>query len=180
MAVELAKAFPGDLPVIVNSAGCGSTMKEYEDKQFASRVRDASEFLAAEGLAEELSKSAGITQPVTYHDACHLAHGQSIWEAPRNLIRAIPGVQFVELPEADTCCGSAGIYNVVQPEIARKLVERKYANIALTGASIVATGNPGCHAWIAQAAQEHGQHVQVFHTMELLEASFSGLDKFTP
>lgn len=180
MAVELAKAFPGDLPVIVNSAGCGSTMKEYEDKQFASRVRDASEFLAAEGLAEELSKSAGITQPVTYHDACHLAHGQRIWEAPRNLIRAIPGVQFVELPEADTCCGSAGIYNVVQPEIARKLVERKYANIALTGASIVATGNPGCHAWIAQAAQEHGQHVQVFHTMELLEASFSGLDKFTP
>jgi len=178
MAAELARAMPGDLPVVVNSAGCGSTMKEYEDRAFAGRVRDVSEFLLEAGLTDELARASGTSQRVTYHDACHLAHGQKIWEAPRQLIRAIPGIDFVELPEADTCCGSAGIYNVTQPELARKLVERKYANIETTGASIVATGNPGCHAWIAQAAREHGRHVEVLHTMELLEAAFSGLDKF--
>jgi glycolate oxidase iron-sulfur subunit len=80
--------------------------------------------------------------------------------------------------EADTCCGSAGIYNVLQPKMARTLLDRKWANVLATGAEIVATGNPGCHAWIAQAARESGRHVRVLHTLELLEASFSGLDCF--
>ncbi len=185
MATKLMATMPGDLPVIVNSAGCGSTMKEYGHlvggsaaETYSARVKDISEFLLAEGLLETLSRSQGFSNKTTYHDACHLAHGQKIWTAPRDLVKAIPQITYVELPEADTCCGSAGIYNVTQPEIARKLIERKLANVESTGAVLVATGNPGCHAWIAQAAREHGGHVRVLHTMELLEASFIGLEYF--
>lgn len=183
MGAKLVEAMPGDLPVIVNSAGCGSTMKEYGHllggaDGFASRVFDASEFLFREGLREVLATAPGVRERVTYHDACHLSHGQKITQAPRDLIRTIPGAEYVELPEAEMCCGSAGIYNVTQPKMARTLVERKMANVESTGALIVATGNPGCHAWIAQAAREHGDTVRVLHTMELLEAAFSGLEVF--
>jgi len=186
-AEKLMEAMAGDLPVLVNSAGCGSTMKEYDAlfdfehpaaAQFAARVKDVSEFLLAHGLLDALADSPGIQKRVTYHDACHLSHGQKITQQPRELVKAVPGLEYVELPEAEMCCGSAGIYNVMQPKMARTLVERKYDNIASTEASIVATGNPGCHAWIAQAAREHGQSVRVLHTIELLEASFSGLEKF--
>lgn len=188
LARDLARAFASQpsplgtggegLPIVVNSAGCGSTMKEYEDRAFAARVKDASEFLLNAGLKDALASSRGLDVTVTYHDACHLAHGQKITSAPRELLKAIPGVNFVEMNEADLCCGSAGIYNVLQPKMARRLVERKYANIAATGASIVVTGNPGCHAWIAQAAREHGQQVKVMHTIEFLEAAFTGLEEF--
>jgi glycolate oxidase iron-sulfur subunit len=178
---------PKELPVIVNSAGCGSTMKDYENLledtggagKFAKRTFDASEFLLANGLIEELQTAKGLAVKATYHDACHLAHGQKITVQPRDLIKAIPHLELVPLPEADMCCGSAGIYNVLEPRMARSLVERKYANIESTQAEIVATGNPGCHAWIAQAAKEHGKHVRVLHTMELLEAAFIGLEYFT-
>lgn len=169
MAQRLAATMPGDLPVIVDSAGCGSAMKEYEDRAFAARVRDASEFLFAEGLADVIAKGPGLVATVTYHDACHLAHGQGIRSAPRELLGAIPNMKLVDLTEADTCCGSAGIYNLTQPKLARSLLERKYANIEATGAEIVALGNPGCHAWIAQAAREHGGKVRVMHTLEVLE-----------
>ncbi len=186
MGIELVKALPDNLPVVINSAGCGSTIKEYshllEDvsggKQFAERSFDASEFLLANGLLDELRDAAGIAVTATYHDACHLAHGQKITDQPRELIGAIPSLTFAPLVESDMCCGSAGIYNVIQPEMARTLVERKYSNIEATGASVVATGNPGCHAWIAQAAREKGHGVQVLHTMELLEAAFIGLEHF--
>lgn len=216
-AASLIRALPGDLPVIVDSAGCGSTMKGYgemmastpstpnpllifprseragesdprhgkneegardprreknEEGAFASRVFDASEFLLANGLAEELRKSDGVEAVATYHDACHLAHGQGIRSQPRDLLRAVPGLKLMDLNEADMCCGSAGIYNLTQPKMARELLERKWRNVETTGASIVAMGNPGCHAWIAQAAEEHGQRIQVLHTMELLESSF--------
>lgn len=172
LASNLVAAMPGDLPVVVNSAGCGSTMKEYANREFATRVFDASEFLFEQGLGRELAKSSGFGARVTYHDACHLAHGQRVTRAPRELVRAVPQIEFVELPEADMCCGSAGIYNLTQPRMARTLLERKYANAASTGASIVVTGNPGCHAWVAQAARERGGSVRVLHTMELLEGSF--------
>lgn len=182
MANRLMRAMPYDLPVVVNSAGCGSTMKRYDEltgeARFGGRVVDASEFLLSHGLMDALAGSPGLPITATYHDACHLAHGQRITTEPRQLLAAIPQLNLVPLPEADMCCGSAGIYNVTQPKMARELVERKYANIAATGASVVATGNPGCHAWIAQAAREHGQGVQVLHTMELLEAAFVGLDFF--
>ena len=122
-ARDLIQAMPDDLPVIVNSAGCGSTMKEYgellgpEGVSFAKRVRDISEFFLAEGLAKKLADSPGLTNRTTYHDACHLAHGQKIWEAPRKLLAAVPGLDLVPLAEADTCCGSAGIYNLTQPKL---------------------------------------------------------------
>jgi glycolate oxidase iron-sulfur subunit len=168
---------PGDLPIIVNSAGCGSTMKEYESligpegEAFAARVTDLSEFLLAHGLKDKLA-AGRLKEPVTYHDACHLAHGQKIRSQPRELIQSIPNVDYRELGEADTCCGSAGIYNLTQPALARQLIERKYRHIQATGATLVATGNPGCHAWIAQAAAEHGRTVRVLHTAELLEMAF--------
>ncbi len=183
---RLIKSMPDNLPVIVNSAGCGSTIKEYghlmdgqsSAEAFAKRTFDVSEFLLANGLIEALQSAKGLNQTATYHDACHLAHGQKIVSQPRELISAIPNLKLVPLNEADMCCGSAGIYNVTQPEMARKLLERKYDNIAQTGASIVATGNPGCHSWIAQAAREHGKKIQVLHTLELLEAAFVGLELF--
>lgn len=186
LAGDLIKTMPGDLPVIVNSAGCGSTMREYshlldgnpEAVAFSERTTDIAAFLLKNGLVEALAMSPGLAVKATYHDACHLSHGQKITKQPRDLIGAIPRIDFVPLTEADTCCGSAGIYNVVQPEMARKLLDRKYANVEDSGAEVVATGNPGCHAWIAQAAREHGKKVQVLHTVELLEAAFLGLDFF--
>jgi glycolate oxidase iron-sulfur subunit len=182
----LITAMPGNIPVIVNSAGCGSTMKEYgpllgdHGEIFSRRVLDISEFLLREGLIDRLSASAGVPTRVSYHDACHLAHGQRITKAPRQLIKAIPNAEFVELIEADTCCGSAGIYNVTEPVLARSLLDRKWRNIATSGATVLVSGNPGCHSWIAQAAREHGSAVNVLHTAELLEASFIGLEPFAP
>jgi glycolate oxidase iron-sulfur subunit len=177
---------PGDLPIIVNSAGCGSTMKEYRHllpesepaANFGSRVMDVSEFLIQNGLVAALANAPGFIKRVTYHDACHLSHGQRIVSQPRELLAAVPGIDLAQMAEADMCCGSAGIYNVLQPKMARTLLERKFSNISATEASIVATGNPGCHAWIAQAAREHGRNVAVLHTMEVLESAFSGLEPF--
>lgn len=178
LASQLQSRATGDLPIVVNSAGCGSTMKEYRHldpslQAVGERVFDASEFLFQNGLLELLETAPGLPgQVATYHDACHLAHGQGIREEPRKLISAIPGLKLVEMDEADTCCGSAGIYNVLQPTMARTLLERKYAHIEATGANVVVTGNPGCHAWIAQAAREHGKKLEVLHTIELLERAF--------
>lgn len=187
LASDLISVMRDDLPVVVNSAGCGSTMKEYgallgpgdeAAEAFGRRVVDLSEFLLREGLSDELTKSPGIELPVTYHDACHLAHGQRITKEPRQLLLSIPRIGFTELGESDTCCGSAGIYNVTEPALARSLLDRKWRHIEASGAKIVATGNPGCHAWIAQAAREHGARVQVLHTAEVLEASFIGSEHF--
>jgi glycolate oxidase iron-sulfur subunit len=190
-AEGLTGQLAGDLPIIVNSAGCGSTMKEFdkvsgqgsavseqEASTFSSRVFDASEFLVAHGLLDELKSAPGLQITATYHDACHLAHGQGLRSQPRQLLEAVPGLKLVPLDDADTCCGSAGIYNLTQPKLARLLLERKWANIEKTRASVVAMGNPGCHAWIAQAAREHGSPIKVLHTMELLEAAFTGLEPF--
>ena len=173
LSERLAETMPGDLPVIVDSAGCGSWMKE---SAFAGRAFDASEFLLQEGLVDVLARGR-LDATVTYHDACHLAHGQGVRDAPRELLRAVPGLRLVEMEEADTCCGSAGVYNVTQPKLARSLLERKWANVARTGASVVALGNPGCHAWIAQAAREHGGEVTVRHTLEVLEGASSDAAK---
>ncbi len=185
LAANLIKSMPGDAPIIVNSAGCGSTMKEYghllgtpEAEQFASRVKDLSEFLFENGLDRLLSQTTALKgKRVTYHDACHLSHGQTITSQPRQLIQAIPGIEFVELEESLICCGSAGIYNITQPEMARQLLDRKTTHIEATKADIVATGNPGCHAWIAQGCREKGI-ARTLHTAELLEAAFVGLEPF--
>lgn len=181
-ANALAATMPDDLPIIVNSAGCGSTMKEYGHvigsglECIARRTRDISEFLLAEGLIDALTVSSGLAGvTATYHDACHLAHGQRVTSAPRQLLGAVPGLRFAPLRDADMCCGSAGTYNLTQPSRARKLLDRKWNAIEETGVGMVVMGNPGCHTWIAQAAREHGGHIEVRHTADVLEASFSGL-----
>lgn len=182
-ARKLAETMPGDDPIVIDSAGCGSTIKEYGTivgrglDDFARRALDASEFLLQAGLVERLAESRGSSRSlrIAYHDACHLVHAQGIAATPRRLLSAIPGVELVPLDESDMCCGSAGTYNVFQPSQARTLLERKWRNIERAVPDIVALGNPGCHAWIAQAAEEHGSPVRVMHTIEVLESAFSGL-----
>jgi glycolate oxidase iron-sulfur subunit len=183
-ATALARAFDGPIPIVVNSAGCGSTMKEYDNLigdfavPFTKRVFDITEFLLTNGLLDLLKQAPGLSgKRISYHDACHLSHSQKITSQPRQLIQAIPNTHFVELPESMMCCGSAGVYNVLQPGMARKLLDRKVNHINETHADIVATGNPGCHAWIAQGCREQ-KSSRVMHTAELLEAAFIGLEAF--
>lgn len=176
-AASLARAFSDDIPIVVNSAGCGSTMRDYGhllgDAAVGARSVDISPFLLENGLLDLLPSAPGLPLTATYHDACHLAHGQGVRDEPRALLEAIPGLTLVPLTEADTCCGSAGTYNVTQPELARRLLERKWSHVEATGADLVALGNPGCHAWMAQASRERCG-MPVLHTAELLEAAFLG------
>ncbi len=171
--------------VILNSSGCGAFLKGYghllsHDTRFAERaasfaakVKDISEYLAAlPGGLRPMPNSLPIR--LTYHDACHLRHGQKIYDAPRNLLQAIPGVTFVETVDSDLCCGSAGVYNYLQPEMARSLLDKKIANLCATGADTVATGNPGCLAWIEQGmAQVSGKIPEIVHPIELLDRAYS-------
>lgn len=188
LALHLISRF-GEEPVdaiVVNAAGCGSTMKEYgklfactpheeRARTFAAKVRDIMEFLAEVGVRTPLPLlREGETKEriVTYHDACHLAHAQGIRQQPREVIRAIPGVKLVELPESDVCCGSAGIYNLLQPEMAARLLRRKVERIAATGAEVLLTGNPGCLAWIAQGLRALPHPMEVLHPVELLSRAY--------
>jgi Fe-S oxidoreductase len=170
--------------VVVNSAGCGSAMKEYErllggaDEGWAERaaemsgkVRDLAEFLAELGPA-----APRHPLPVTaaYHDACHLAHAQRITRQPRDLLRAIPELTLVEVPDAGTCCGSAGVYNLLQPEAASELGARKAESVQSTGVPLLISANPGCSLQIASALAERGQDIAVAHTAEVLDASIRG------
>ncbi|MBL8060322.1 MAG: (Fe-S)-binding protein [Chthonomonas sp.] len=160
------------LIIVTNSAGCGSFLKDS-----GARAFDAAEFLYANGLRELIRSAPGLVKRVTYHDACHLAHGQGVRSQPRELIRSIQGITLIELENADRCCGSAGIYNVQQPTMAKQLLDLKWQSIEATGAEILVSGNPGCHAWIEQGCADRRSPVMVLHTMELLEAAFSGLDE---
>lgn len=182
LAARNLAAFPGDVDaVVVNAAGCGSAMKEYghlfagfpeEDRAraLAARVRDVAEFLDELGPLEPGPLPA--RRRVAYHDACHLAHGQGIREAPRRLLGAIPNLELVELDEPDLCCGSAGTYNLEHPEIARILQERKVASIRRSGADAVATGNIGCMVQIRQGLEREGLPVPVVHTVEILAEAY--------
>ncbi|MER3412990.1 MAG: glycolate oxidase [Armatimonadota bacterium] len=177
-ARALIRRCRGDAPVVVNSAGCGSAMKEYghwfaddEDmaeqaSQFSRRVLDICEWLKSVGFRPPEGTRAPVL--VAYHDACHLAHGQGVRRQPRELLSSVPGIQLVPLSESDRCCGSAGVYNVLQPEMARALLERKWGAIEASGAEVVVAGNPGCIAWLRQAAEEHGSPIRVVHTVEAL------------
>jgi glycolate oxidase iron-sulfur subunit len=173
--------------VVVNAAGCGSTMKEYAElladdpayadraRAFAGQVRDVSEVL------EELGPVA-VRHPlevtVAYHDACHLAHAQGIRAQPRRLLRGIPGLELREIAEPELCCGSAGIYNIINPEPARELGDRKAANIVATGAEVLVTANPGCLMQVTSAIDRlapPGRRMGLAHTVEVLDASIRGL-----
>jgi len=167
--------------IIINSAGCGSNLKEYghllrDDPAYAARaiafsakVKDISEFLVSIELNRELGP---LNRTVTYHDACHLFHGQKVKQQPRELLRTIPGLTLVNLKESDWCCGSAGIYNITNQEMASQLLERKMSNILATGAHVVVTGNPGCMMQIALGARKKGCELAVIHPVELLDESY--------
>ena len=168
--------------VVVNAAGCGSAMKEYEylladDGAWAGRaaafsrmVRDFSEFLVELGPVAPRSE---LALTAAYHDACHLGHAQRITNQPRELLRGIPGVVLADIADGGTCCGSAGIYNLVQPEAAAQLGARKAANVAATKADIVVSANPGCTLQISQALAASGQTLPTAHIAEVLEASIN-------
>lgn len=175
-------AFPDDLDaIIVNAAGCGSALKEYGEllagdpryaeraAAFSSRVRDVTEFLAAHPSNVPLRPLPGRA---TYHDACHLAHGQQIRLQPRDLLRRIPGLELVELAEADVCCGSAGSYNLVEPAMSRRLLERKVNHIERTGATCVVAANPGCAMQIQAGLRRRGLAIRVAHPVELLDEAY--------
>jgi glycolate oxidase iron-sulfur subunit len=167
--------------VAVNVAGCGSGMKDYahllaDDPQwaeraaaFSARVRDVSELLAEN---EPQTPRHPLRMRVAYHDACHLAHAQKVRAQPRQLLRGIPELELLEPADWEICCGSAGIYNLVQPDAAAKLGARKAANLVATGADAVAAGNPGCALQIA--AHLDGRELPIFHPMTLLDHSISG------
>lgn len=167
--------------ILVNAAGCGSAMKQYGSvfaddpraKAFASRVRDVSEFLAGCDLAP----MGEIQARVTYHDACHLLHGQGIGVQPRELLRRIPGLELIPLQESSTCCGSAGIYNIIHTEMGEQLSERKISHIQATHAAIVATGNSGCSMQIAAGARTAGLDIEVVHPVELMYRAYRALDR---
>jgi glycolate oxidase iron-sulfur subunit len=164
--------------ILTNAAGCGSTLKEYERlfsaeepeheraAAFRAKVRDVTEFLAALGLSAKLRELPGR---VTYQDSCHLLHGQKVREAPRQLLRAIPGLQFVELPYSEICCGSAGIYNVTQTEASLELLSEKMQCAKETGATVIATANPGCLLQMRAGAEIHGTGQEVLHVVEILD-----------
>jgi len=164
--------------IITNSAGCGSTLKEYDHlfspdepehaqaRAFAGKTRDVTEFLAAFGLT---AKMKPLPIRVTYQDSCHLLHGQKIREAPRALLHAIPNLDFVELPYSEICCGSAGIYNVTQTETSLELLAGKMHHVKSTGAQTIVTANPGCLLQLRAGASIHRSNQEVLHVVELLD-----------
>jgi len=171
--------------IVINSAGCGSNAKSYpyllrDDAQYAARAqafsakcRDVSEVLA------ELPPRAvrhPIPLRVAYHDPCHLRHAQGVREQPRAMLKTIPGLELLDLPDADICCGSAGIYNLIEPEAALQLGDRKVQSLLSTNSQIVATGNPGCLLQLQSGLLRAGRDLPVVHTIELVDASIRGLE----
>lgn len=176
--------------IITNAGGCGSHLKHYAkllegDALYEQRahawdikVKDIHEWLAHIGLVPPAGQ--GATRVVTYHESCHLCHGQKISSQPRQLLRAIPGVQLVELPEANWCCGSAGIYNLTQPEMADELLARKMKHIRSTKCEVVATGNPGCLLQLVNGAKREGLKLRVVHPIALLAEAYRNAEVRRP
>ncbi len=169
--------------VVTNAAGCGSNVKEYghllrddpdyaeRAKVFATKCKDVSEVLTE--LEPHAARHA-LKLRVAFHDSCHLQHAQGVRLQPRALLSGIPGLELAEIPEAAICCGSAGIFNLVQPDAANELGDRKAQLIAPLKSDVVATGNPGCMLQMQSALERHGQKIPVVHTIQLLDASIRG------
>jgi len=163
--------------IVVNSAGCGATMKAYPDLLdgesesviFSGKVKDAGEFLSELGLR---SKPQRLSVAASYQDACHLAHGQRVRQQPRSLLAQISGLNLVEMPHADQCCGAAGVYSLTHGDLSRRILAEKLDEIALTGAELVVTTNPGCSMQLQAGLMDRHMNVRVCHLMELLDKSY--------
>jgi glycolate oxidase iron-sulfur subunit len=174
--------------IVTNAAGCGSTLKEYDHLfsadepefadavTFSKKMRDVTEFLATLGLTMPLNP---LPVRITYQDSCHLLHGQKVREAPRKLLKSIPGVEFVELPYSDICCGSAGVYNVTQTAASMELLTEKMKNAGKTAATIIVTANPGCLLQMRAGAEIHHTNQEVVHVLELLDRVHSSVAPFS-
>lgn len=187
-ALDLARAtiaaFEDCEVVAVNAAGCGSAMKDYghlldndpiwadRARLFSVKVRDVSELLAE---VDFIAERHALPLRLAYHDACHLAHAQGIRSQPRELLRSVPGLELLEPPEWEVCCGSAGVYNILQPEAAGRLGRRKAENLLSTGAEAIASANPGCTLQIAAHLEEMGSPLPIYHPMQILDASIRGI-----
>ncbi len=168
--------------VLTNAAGCGAAMREYgahfkDDpgcraaaERVAAKVRDVAEFL--HGLPE-FAPGRSVNIKVAYHDACHLLNGQGVEAQPRELLKNIPAIEWIDLQEADVCCGSAGTYNLTEPELAGRLAARKARNVVATGADVLVTGNPGCILQIRAALREQGSTIRVVHTADFLAEAYT-------
>jgi glycolate oxidase iron-sulfur subunit len=184
-----AIAVPDFDAILTNAAGCGSTLKEYgellaEDGAycqkalaFAQKMQDVTEFLAGIDLNTDMRT---LDCTVTYQDSCHLAHGQKIKQAPRTLLKAIPALNFKEMPLADLCCGSAGIYNVAHSDMAMRILKSKMENVNLTRADVIATANPGCMLQLSAGARLFGTKQRIVHVVELLDQAYSKADLISP
>ncbi len=176
-----ALASAGFDAILTCAAGCGSTLKEYDEllehdpvyaeraRRFVSLMKDVTEFLASIGLNPRMGEVRGVA---TYQDSCHLAHGQRIKSAPRDLLKQVPGLTFRELPLSDVCCGSAGIYNVVHTDIAMALLDKKMQSVALTGADRIVTANPGCMLQLRAGVRRQGSAQIVSHVVEVLDEAY--------
>lgn len=175
----------GNYDAILNNAGgCGSVLKEYDEllehdpayaekaHQWVSKVRDVNEFLAGIGLNRNMRELPMI---VTYQDSCHLAHGQKIRSAPRDLLRAVPGLVFKEMLASDVCCGSAGIYNVIHNDMSLQILQSKMRNVNATGANVIATANTGCLLQMRAGAELYGKGQKAYHVMEILDMAYKSV-----
>lgn len=171
---------------VINAAGCGAALKEYghllkddsawaqRAQAFSSKVRDVLEFLDAQGLREA---PGALDAVISYQDPCHLAHAQRVTAAPRRLLGAIRGITLREMPESSVCCGSAGIYNLTQPEMSERLGKRKAQNAAATNADVIATANPGCAMQMTSYLRAQGTEIPVRHVVEVLDAAYAAKSK---
>jgi glycolate oxidase iron-sulfur subunit len=167
--------------IITNAGGCGSTLKEYDEllegdpeyseraRQFVARMKDVNEFLASIELNPRMRE---VRAKVTYQDSCHLAHGQRVRSAPRELLRRVPGLELKEMAMSDSCCGSAGIYNVVHTDMSMALLEKKMAAINATGAERIVTANPGCMLQLRAGVERWGRGQRVSHVIEILDEAY--------
>lgn len=167
--------------ILTNAGGCGSTLKEYDEllehdsayaeraSKFVALMRDVNEFLASIELNPRMGEVRAI---VTYQDSCHLAHGQKIRSAPRQLLSKVPGLTVKEMRLSDLCCGSAGIYNIIHTDMSMRLLERKMENVNATGAERIATANPGCMLQLRAGVEKWGRHQKVSHVVEILDEAY--------
>jgi glycolate oxidase iron-sulfur subunit len=186
LARKMIEAFDDCDYVAVNAAGCGSSMKDYGDlladddewaeraQRFSDKVRDVSQLLAEH---DSVATRHPVPLKVAYHDPCHLAHAQKVRSEPRQLLGAIPDLELIEPAEWEICCGSAGIYNILQPEAGRALGQRKAENLLATEAEAIASGNPGCTLQIAAHLRERGCRLPVYHPVQLLDRSIQGVGR---